>query len=640
MAFPVSCPACGKAFQLATEIYERKVSGKVVSIKCKQCQAGIRVDATKPGELKVIGATPPGGGDLSVGPKPPEAAKAPAAATPGSPAPSAAARGGAPAAPAAPAPMRMRQPTLIGMTTPNVTAQKPAAAAPKPAAIAPKPAPPLLWAVDSGGAGDDRELSGDEIRREIEAGTLNAQTLVWREGMSEWLELEKVAELKVFLESPTPAEPKVAPRAPEPKTAPRAQAPVAQASSFQEEHDSEATMIYDRSAPNAAFAPFTVPQELETTARVMLDDTAKLAELEASAQPPPPPLPAAGRPVGFGKTTPLADPPPPPLPKPPAPAPLPRTAPLAKTAPLADAPPPPPVPAARPAAPAPRPPMPLQPMPAAPPAAGAFQPAPTPPAFRAEAAPEPPAPPLPKPPAPAPAALAAVPWGDAMPSATPALPAAAPAAAGAPFAPDPFAVAATTDLDFPPPRSKKPLVIGVVVVVLAVIGIGIALATSSPEPATIAAPPPAPKETAAPAEPKKAEEAAPTSEPAPEAPPDTGGSAPPPEAPSGNFSDLFSKGVKGSGAGPTTKGFDEAAARAALAELLKPAAACKEPGGPTGQTSATITFEPSGAVSGVTVGAPFAGSSTGTCIVTTFKRAKIAPFSGLPGTVTQTISLR
>ena len=74
MAFPVTCPACGKAFQLADDIYERKVAGKVVSIKCKQCHSGIRVDATIRGELKVVGATPAGGGDLSVGPKPGAAA--------------------------------------------------------------------------------------------------------------------------------------------------------------------------------------------------------------------------------------------------------------------------------------------------------------------------------------------------------------------------------------------------------------------------------------------------------------------------------------------------------------------------------------------------------------------------------------
>jgi hypothetical protein len=227
--------------------------------------------------------------------------------------------------------------------------------------------------------------------------------------------------------------------------------------------------------------------------------------------------------------------------------------------------------------------------------------------------------------------LAGVPWGDALPSAKPAIPALPTA-----YAPDPFAVA-TTDLDFPNPRSKKPLVIAVMIGVAAVIGIGIAIASSSSPPASIAAPPPVPK--VEPTTEAKATEPV-RDEPARDEPSGTGAPATQPQAPSGNFSDLFSKGLKGSGSAPGTKGFDEAAARAALVDLLKTAAACKEPGGPTGQASTTITFEPSGSVSGVTVGAPFAGSSTATCIVTTFKRAKIAPFSGLPGTVSQVISLR
>jgi hypothetical protein len=169
-----------------------------------------------------------------------------------------------------------------------------------------------------------------------------------------------------------------------------------------------------------------------------------------------------------------------------------------------------------------------------------------------------------------------------------------------------------------------------------VIAIGIAIASSSSPPAAnIAAPPPVPK--VEPTVEAKPTEPIPTSEPARDEP--SGTSAAQPQTPSGNFSDLFSKGIKG-GSASGTKGFDEAAARAALADLLKAAAACKEPGGPVGQASATITFEPGGSVSGVTVGAPFAGSSTATCIVTTFKRARIAPFNGLPGTVSQIISLR
>jgi hypothetical protein len=48
------CPACGKAFSVADEIYERKVQGRVVTIKCKQCQAGIRVDATNRNDVEEL----------------------------------------------------------------------------------------------------------------------------------------------------------------------------------------------------------------------------------------------------------------------------------------------------------------------------------------------------------------------------------------------------------------------------------------------------------------------------------------------------------------------------------------------------------------------------------------------------------
>ena len=56
MALAVTCPACGKAFSITDEIYQRKVSGRVVTIKCKQCQAGIRVDATNVDDVKIAPA--------------------------------------------------------------------------------------------------------------------------------------------------------------------------------------------------------------------------------------------------------------------------------------------------------------------------------------------------------------------------------------------------------------------------------------------------------------------------------------------------------------------------------------------------------------------------------------------------------
>jgi hypothetical protein len=604
MAFPVTCPACGKAFQLATDIYERKVAGKVVSIKCKQCQSGIRVDATQPGELKVLGATPAGGGDLSVGPKPPQAPQA-------KPAPPAA----SPDKPQA-APMRMRQPTLIGMVNPLAGAPKPAApatAARPPAA----PSTPALWAVDAGGEGDDRELNEEEVQREIRAGKLTAQTLAWREGMGEWLEIEKIPELSKYLELAESEEPKTVP--------PPARAKEKQGANFQDEADAEATMVYDRSAPNAAleaFAGIDQSPEKEVTARVMLAETARMAE----PPPPAPPLPVAGRPAAFAKTTPLADAPPPPPPLPPG-----RSSPLAAPSPAARPAPPPAQPVA--ARPAPPPAQPPAVRPAPPPAqAVAEAPPPPPPALPAQA---PPAPAFSSPPAQAPV-LAAVPWGDALPSARPA----APGLPTAPYGPDPFAIAATTDLDFPNPKSKRPLVIALAVGAVVVIGIVIAVATSgSPPVANIAPPSPAPTTTTTtPTESPKTEPTA-TSEPTRDDSQGSNAPAAQPQSPSGNFSDLFSKGAKAQGSGPG-KVFNEAEAREALAGLLKAAAACKEPGGQMGQASATITFEASGNVSSVTVGAPFAGTTTGTCIITAFKRAKVAPFSGLPGTVSQTISLR
>src|SRR3954463_8570286 len=120
MALSVTCPSCGKSFQLAQEIYDRKVAGKIVSIRCKQCQAGIRIDATQPGGLRVLGATPSTN----------ESAQG----------------------------VRARQPTLIGMMGPGGAVTSGASAE------------GALWAVDSGGSGEDRELDDATIAREIAAG--------------------------------------------------------------------------------------------------------------------------------------------------------------------------------------------------------------------------------------------------------------------------------------------------------------------------------------------------------------------------------------------------------------------------------------------------------------------------------------
>ena len=58
MAFPIKCGDCQKSFSISDEVYNRKVRGKQVTIKCKSCGAAIRVDGTK-------GSKPPEGGHSS-----------------------------------------------------------------------------------------------------------------------------------------------------------------------------------------------------------------------------------------------------------------------------------------------------------------------------------------------------------------------------------------------------------------------------------------------------------------------------------------------------------------------------------------------------------------------------------------------
>ncbi len=67
MPLPVTCPACGKSFSISDEIFEQKIKGRVVTVKCKQCQSPIRVDGTK------------GLAGVKIGPPPAPAAAAPSA---------------------------------------------------------------------------------------------------------------------------------------------------------------------------------------------------------------------------------------------------------------------------------------------------------------------------------------------------------------------------------------------------------------------------------------------------------------------------------------------------------------------------------------------------------------------------------
>ena len=669
MAFPVTCPSCGKAFQLATDIYERKVAGKVVSIKCKQCQSGIRVDATVPGQLKVLGTTPAAAGTDSR--RPP-----------------------APSIHEEPVPMRARQPTLLGMTAPS-----------SPSSTGSEPADGAgpLWAVDSGGAGEDRELNDEQIAREISTGKLAPNTLVWREGFGDWLEIASVPQLAQHLpgaKKPAGLPPRVAAKsapinpapAAKPASAPINPSPAAKSAPLNPAAAKPAAAVpkvAPRAAPLAAKAAAPVPkageprppqrssplmdspQPLKVDLGLEEDDestmiyrapTDLVAQLTAEEKPAAPP-PAAGRPA-IAKQTPA----PKAAPAPKAPPPPPAPPPLAAAPPLPAAPPPraaPPLPAK--AAPAP-PPLPSLPAEAPEPTFSDPMPAP---AISAE--PEPPLqsaqpfpvlsaqpiaarpldpsipikglefPPAPRVPQGALPPQAAAPFGAPTPGVTPTN---APPGMGM-LAPNPFAtLPTTTDLEFPAQRSKVPYVVAALLGVAAVGGIVAVFMTSKAPPPPVPVPVAVPTEKSASPVPAAQTATAPaetaTAAPAPD--PVANPSGTPGATASGNFSQMFAAGVESAAktGGPVAANapFDaEAAKKAVLAQLTR-VAACKEAGSPLGQTSAAITFEPSGKVSGVTVGAPFAGTSTGTCMVTAFKEVQVAPFTGLPATVSQAVSLR
>ncbi len=444
MSFPITCTACNKTFTVSDEIYEKKVSGRVVTIKCKACGQGIRVDGTK--SARAI------------------------------------------AAPAA---------------EPEVATE---AAIPAEAAQAGN-----LWAVDYPD-GQDREFTTAEVLAALARGAIEGGTLVWQEGMAEWLELRQMPTFAGEL----------------------------------------ASLEAKRLAAQVTKAPAPVHK-----ARAAMPTVTGIGALP----PPPPPPPAR-----------LA--PPPPAPPARAPAPI-----AASTEPEATPPLPPSV-------------------------VKAFS--------------QPPQP--------------AFPQASALPGA-PAL--------------------ATDDstVDWPKSKNRTPLVVAGLAAIAAVV-VGVVVLggkEDAPAPTAIAAVP----VTTTPVMPDSAANREPAAPAAPAAPASTATSsagsaevtADPGATPGAGFAELFAAGArkaetKGASVAPSER-FDPAATKTALSTAASQATACKESGGPTGKVTVVVTFDPSGKVSSATVGdAPFAGTPTGNCVAAAMKRATIAPFSGLPGTVSKSLVIQ
>jgi hypothetical protein len=87
--------------------------------------------------------------------------------------------------------------------------------------------------------------------------------------------------------------------------------------------------------------------------------------------------------------------------------------------------------------------------------------------------------------------------------------------------------------------------------------------------------------------------------------------------------------------------FDQEAAARALSQAAQAALSCRKQGDPSGSATVMVRYAPSGRVTSATVEAgPFAGTVTGGCIATTFRKAIIPAFSGDYMTVKRTVGIK
>lgn len=102
-----------------------------------------------------------------------------------------------------------------------------------------------------------------------------------------------------------------------------------------------------------------------------------------------------------------------------------------------------------------------------------------------------------------------------------------------------------------------------------------------------------------------------------------------------DFAKLFAQSV-----GNATGGFDPKAAESAAASALEAASRCRYAPDVPGRAQVVVTFATSGQVLSIQVAPPHTKTATGTCIVAALQPVKITPFQGRPGRLTLSVPLR
>jgi hypothetical protein len=102
-----------------------------------------------------------------------------------------------------------------------------------------------------------------------------------------------------------------------------------------------------------------------------------------------------------------------------------------------------------------------------------------------------------------------------------------------------------------------------------------------------------------------------------------------------DFARLFAESV-----GKATGGFDPKAAEAAAASAIDAASRCRHAPEPPGRAQVVVTFATSGQVLSVQVAPPHTKTATGACVTAALQPVKITPFQGRPGRLTLNVPLR
>lgn len=196
---------------------------------------------------------------------------------------------------------------------------------------------------------------------------------------------------------------------------------------------------------------------------------------------------------------------------------------------------------------------------------------------------------------------------------------------GAPVEPSPVRPPTASMLEpppMPPMESSRGLLLGGVAAAVVAVVVGIVVVVGGRSKPAPAEPAPAASATLASAPPSAS--AAPSS--MPSAPPADQGAAAPSAAPS-------------AAPPPGPAPFDAASAKAALDAVPGTQSECRKLNGPRGKWKATVTFEPTGAVSDVELEKPFSRTPAGKCVRDHLKGAAVPAFGGPAQKVTTLVTI-